>query len=432
MAQVELLYGHGRLTVTLPDGAEPTIIRKTALPRLPDPDGAVRDALAHPVGTPALAELATGRSSACIVICDITRPVPNRLFLRPMIETMTDVGIPAEAITILVANGLHRPGDAAELAELVGGDQWVLDRVRIVNHDARDRDGLVDLGTTPTRGVPVWINRILVDADLRIVTGLVEPHFMAGWSGGRKVVAPGVAGEDTIRTFHSAVFMEDPAAVELMLQDNPLHSEQLQIVGMLGETYSMNTVIDEERNLSFVSFGDVQAAHMAAVNFARGYAIAWVPKRFHTIVTSAAGYPLDTTYYQTIKGMVTPRDILEPGGTLIIASELSEGFGSPEFREAQRRLVALGMDAFLDALLTKQFADIDEWETEMQLKPMRIGTVQMHTQGLTDDERRDTGIEIVDSVEDAIAASIARSGDPAVAVIPEGPYIIPLLRPAAC
>jgi len=432
MTQVELLYGHGKLTVTLPEGAEPTIIRKTALPKLPDPDGAVRDTLAHPVNAPALAELAKGRSSACIVICDITRPVPNKLFLRPMIETMIEAGIPAEAITILVANGLHRAGDAAELAELVGGDQWVLDRGRIVNHDARDRDGLVDLGKTPTRGVPVWINRILIDADLRVVTGLVEPHFMAGWSGGRKVVAPGVAGEDTIRTFHSAAFMEDPAAIELMLQDNPLHEEQLQIVGMVGEMYSMNTVIDEERDLSFVSFGDVQAAHIAAVNFARRYSIAWVPKKFHTIVTSSAGYPLDKTYYQTVKGMVTPRDVLEPGGTLIIASELSEGLGSPDFRASQKRFVALGMDAFLDTLLAKQFADIDEWETEMQLKPMRIGTVQLYTQGLTDDERADTGIEIVDSVEDAIAASIARSGDPAVAVIPEGPYIIPLLRPAAC
>ena len=431
MNQVELLYGRGKLAVTLPDGAEPTVIRKTALPKLPDPDAAVRDALAQPIGAPPLAELAKGRSSACIAICDVTRPVPNRLFLRPMIETMIDAGIPADAITILVANGLHRSGDQAELEELVGHDQWVLDRVRLVNHDARNRDGLVNLGATPTRGVPVWINRILVEAELRIVTGLVEPHFMAGWSGGRKVVAPGVAGEDTIRTFHSALFMEDPCAVECVLEHNPLHEEQLQIVKMVGEMYSMNTVIDEERDLSFASFGDVQQAHEAAVAYVREYAIVGVPRKFHTIVTSSAGYPLDKTYYQTVKGMVTPRDILEPGGTIIIASEISEGFGSPHYREAQKKFVALGMDGFLDTLLAKQFADIDEWQTEMQMKPMRIGAIQLYTGGLTDAERADTGVELIDSVADAVAASIARSGDAAVAVVPEGPYVIPQYQPAA-
>ncbi len=431
MNQIELMYGHGLLKVDLPEGAEPTVIRKKPMPKLPDPEATVHEALAHPVGSPALAELARGRSDACIVICDITRPVPNKLFLRPMIETMMEAGIPADKITILVANGLHRAGDAAELAELVGHDQWVLDHVRIVGHSARDRDGLVDLGVTPTRQVPVWINKLFVNADLRVVTGLVEPHFMAGWSGGRKVVAPGVAGEDTIRTFHSALFMEDPGAVECNLDGNPLHEEQLQIVQMVGEMYSLNTVIDEARDLNFVSFGEVEQAHLAAVDFVKDYAIVGVPRKFGTVVTSSAGYPLDKTYYQTVKGMVTARDILEPGGTIIIASELSEGMGSPEYRASQKRFVELGPDGFLASLLAKNFAEVDEWETEMQLKPMRIGTVQMYTDGLTDEERVDTGIDVISSIEDAVAASIARSGDHAVAVIPEGPYVIPQYVPQA-
>ncbi len=158
-----------------------------------------------------LRELARGRKSACILICDITRPVPNRLFLRPMIETLTANGIPADRITVLVATGLHRPNEGEELAELVG-DPWVLEHVRVVNHFARNDSEHIDLGRTATRGTPVSIDRRFLEADLKIATGLVEPHFMAGWSGGRKVVAPGVAGQATIRTFHSARFMEDPLA----------------------------------------------------------------------------------------------------------------------------------------------------------------------------------------------------------------------------
>ncbi len=165
-----------------------------------------------------------------------------------MIETMVASGIPLERITVLVATGLHRPNEGEELAELVG-DPWVLANVRVENHFARNEADHVDLGRTTTRNTPVTIDRRFVEAELRIATGLVEPHFMAGWSGGRKVVAPGVAGHETIRTFHSARFMEDPLAVQCNLVGNPLHEEQLEIVRTIGDIYALNTVIDEDRDL---------------------------------------------------------------------------------------------------------------------------------------------------------------------------------------
>jgi lactate racemase len=428
--RVSLLYGKGVLEVVPPASADVTVIRKPALPQLADPAAAVREAFEKPVGAAPLSTLAAGRSSACIVLCDITRPVPHRLFLRPLVETLVDAGIPLEAVTILVANGLHREGDADEIAELVA-DPWVVDNVRIEGHRARDRASLVDFGVTATRGTPILINRALVEADLRIVTGLVEPHFMAGWSGGRKVLAPGVAGEETIRTFHSARFMEDPLATQCNLAGNPLHEEQLEIVRTVGELYALNTVIDEDRHLSYVNFGEIVQSHLAAVDFAARFAAVEVPRRFHTVVTSAAGYPLDKTYYQTVKGMVTPVDILAPGGTLIIASECSEGIGSAHFRESQARLVDLGAEEFLARLSDKGLADIDEWQTEMQLKPMRVGHIQLYTTGLSTDDLCITGVESVPSVDDAIAASIARHGDAAVAIIPEGPYVIPQYQSSA-
>ena len=423
---LNILYGKSGMQVRLPPHARATVIGKRPMAKLPDPHAAVRDALARPVGAPPYASLVRGRRSACILICDITRPVPNHLFLRPLIEGMLAAGIPRERITVLVATGLHRPNEGVELAEVVG-DPWVLATVRVENHFARDDAAHVDLGVTPQRRTPVKLDRRFVEADLRIATGLVEPHFMAGYSGGRKVIAPGVAHEDTIRTFHSARFMEDPAAIQCNLDGNPLHDEQLAIVRMLGEVHAVNTVIDEDRDLVHVNFGEVIASHLAAVEFVADSARVPVGRRFATIVTSAAGHPLDKTYYQTVKGMVTPLDILEPGGTLIVASACSEGFGSPEFRAAQQRMRTVGPDAFLQSLLAKRFADVDEWQTEMQLKSMRAGHVQLYTTGLDDAEKHLTGVETIASVDAAVAAALARAGDPTLAVIPEGPYVVPVV-----
>ena len=424
---VEILYGERGLRVTLPEAARATVIGKRPLPKIRDPHAAVRDALANPIAAPPYAELVRGRKSACILICDITRPVPNHLFLRPLIEGLLAGGVPRERISVLVATGLHRPNEGAELEELVG-DRWVQDTVRVENHFARDLPAHVDLGFTPVRRTPVRLDRRFVEADLRIATGLVEPHFMAGYSGGRKVIAPGVAHEDTIRTFHSARFMEDPAAKECNLAANPLHEEQLEIVRMLGDVYAVNTVIDEDRDLAHVNFGEVIASHLDSVAFVADSVRVPVGRRFSTVLTSAAGYPLDKTYYQTVKGMVTPLDILEPGGTLIVASACSEGFGSHEFRAAQERLCTVGPEAFLQSLLAKRFADVDEWQTEMQLKSMRVGRVQLYTTGLDEAERRLTGVETIPSVEDAIAAALARARDPAIAVVPEGPYVVPVVH----
>jgi nickel-dependent lactate racemase len=421
---IAVSYGRGHLPLTLPEQAQPTVIRKQQLPKLPDQHAAIATALQRPVGSPPLSELVRGRKSACILICDITRPVPNSLFLRPMIETMMAGGIPREQISVLIATGLHRPNLGDELAELVG-DPWVLENVRVENHYARDEAAHVDLGRTKTRNTPVKLDKLFVEADLRIATGLVEPHFMAGWSGGRKVIAPGVAHHETIRTFHSARFMEDPLAVQCNLIGNPLHEEQLEIVRMLGEVYALNTVLDEDRDLVCVTFGEIIASHQAAVDFVSEATHVPLSRKFSTVVTSSAGYPLDKTYYQTIKGMVTPLDILKPGGTLIMVSECSEGFGSPEFREAQARLVALGPDRFLATLTAKSLAEVDEWQTEMQLKPMRLGRIELFTSGLSGDDRTLTGVTMIDNVQAAIERSIASSGDDAVAIIPEGPYVVP-------
>jgi nickel-dependent lactate racemase len=422
-----MLYGREGLQVRLPSGARPTMIAKRPLPRYPDPHAAVDYALSHPVASPPFERLAQGCRSACILICDITRPVPNHLFLRPVIERLHAAGIALDNICVLVATGLHRPNVGDELAEVVG-DPWVLANVRVENHFARDAAAHVDLGSTTVRRTPVKLDRRFVEADLRIATGLVEPHFMAGYSGGRKVIAPGIAHEDTIRTFHSARFMENPAASQCNLEGNPLHEEQLEIVRMLGNVYAINTVIDENRQLVHVNCGDVIESHLAAVAFVAESTRVPVGRRFGTVLTSSAGHPLDKTYYQTVKAMVTPLGIVAEGGTIIVVSACSEGLGSAEYRQAQQRLLSLGPDAFLRSLLAKDFADIDEWQTEMLLKSTRATRVQLYTTGLGESERAMTGVEMIDSVEEAIAQSLLRANDADIAVIPEGPYVVPVVQ----
>ena len=426
--RVHLNYGRGRRAVDLPDGLDITVIAKRAMPLLADPARAMAAALADPVGCLPLAAEAAGCRRACILVCDFTRPVPNGVILPPLIRTLLNAGLTPDQITVLVATGLHRPNEGEELAALVG-DPWVLETVPVENHLARADEDHVPVGTTG-RGTVVRLDRRFIEADLRIATGLVEPHFMAGWSGGRKVIAPGVAHAETITAFHSARFMEHPKCTNCVLEGNPLHEEQLEIMAMIGGARAVNSVIDDERRVAFLNYGEVAASHEAAVRFAERFATVAVGERFSTVLTSAAGYPLDATYYQTVKGMVGPLQILAPGGDLIVASACSEGFGSPHFVDAQRRLVTQGPERFLAEIGAKSHAAIDEWQTEMQLRSMRAGTVHLFTEGLAPEERALTGVRTAESLAGAVMKSAARHGDSRIAVIPEGPYVVPVHRPA--
>lgn len=417
-------------SITIPDGYDVAVLRKPEMRVVADPSAAVMDALEFGIASPSLAQFAQGKKTACIAVCDITRPVPNHLFLRPIVEVLKLAGISEGDITIIVATGLHRPNEGAELAELIG-DPWVMERVRVVNHRARNDAEHVLLGRTSNRGTIVKLDRRFVDADVRIATGLVEPHFMAGYSGGRKVIAPGLAHAETITTFHSARFMSDPAATSCNFTGNPLHEEQLEIVKMLGGSLSVNTVIDEERRLSFINFGEIVASHQQAVDFVREYCEVSVPCQFSTVVTSAAGYPLDQTYYQTIKGMVCAMDILQPGGDLVIYSACSEGMGSAEFVDAQRRLVELGVDGFLTSLLEKSHADIDEWQTQKQIDPMKRGAIHLLTDDLPPEDHNLTGVRVWPANNASLHEILSAKQDRDVAAIPEGPYVVPFYRPNA-
>jgi nickel-dependent lactate racemase len=399
------------------------------MPPAPDPRACIEEALASPAGAADLATEARGLSSACIMICDVTRPVPNRLILRPLIERLLGAGLEPSRITVLVATGLHRPNEGEELAALIG-DPWVASHAVIANHFARRDDEHVMLGTT-TQGVPVRIDRRVVDADLRIAVGLVEPHFMAGWSGGRKLVLPGCAHADSIMAFHSTRMLENRRAETCVLEGNPLHDAQAQALRMLGRTFAVSVVINDARELSFANCGGAEESLAAAVAFARPFVRIALPERFPVVLSSSAGFPLDSTYYQAVKGICAGASILARGGDLFVASSCAEGFGSREFRASQERLRRIGREAFRAEARSRERASIDEWETVMLLKALDAGTVHLYSESLSRDDMALTGAVPVADLIVELRTAVDRAKERRLAVIPEGPYAAPFVQPAS-
>ena len=419
--KITLDYGRTGLDVTLPADRllVPPLAIRPAEP-LPNPEQAIADAIANPIGTRPLAELARGKKSACVVVCDITRPVPNKLILPPVLRTIEAAGVPREAVTVLVATGLHRPNGGAELVELVGEE--VATTYRCENHHGKARDEHEYLGTTPN-GVPAWIDRRYTRADLKITTGLIEPHLMAGYSGGRKVICPGIAGLETVKVWHGPRFLEHPKADAGIVDGNPVHDENTRIAKMAGCDFIVNVVIDGKRRVTWVGAGDMVRAWEDGVRFCRETVKAGVPAPCDVVVTSCAGYPLDTTWYQAVKGLTGALPVVKKGGTIVLAASLTEGLGSPEFRE---QLAAYEATGGYDRPADRETCEMDEWQLVMMKKVVAHCRVKVVTQGLPADVLRRCRVEPAASVEAAVAESLAEYGPSAtLAVIPKGPYVLP-------
>lgn len=418
--RVRLEYGRTGLDVDLPDLRQLHRLAIQTVEPLADPAATLRSVLDAPTGSPSLAELARGRSDACIVICDFTRPVPNELMLTPMLQTLESSGIPREKILILIATGLHRPNEGEELQEMVG--DHIYRNYRIENHHGKVLDEHTYLGESP-RGVPIWIDSRYVNADLKITTGLIEPHLMAGYSGGRKLICPGIAALETVKVWHSPQFLEHPRAHEGILDGNPVHEENTWIAQKAGCDFILNVVIDAKRQpLHFVA-GDMIAAFESGVAYVRSIVRDTVPEPVDVVVTTAAGYPLDATFYQCIKGMTGALPIVKEGGTIILAGRISEGIGSPEFTSLFTENASL--EVFMERILGRDYFVMDQWQLEELAKVRRKCRVKLVTEGLSADVVESLFVESAPSVEAALSESLAEYGpDVSVAVIPKGPYVL--------
>ena len=422
--RVHLAYGTSGLDVDLPDRHVRHVLKMRGAAAISDPFPVIRRALEAPLGGAPLARVAAGKHSACIVICDITRPVPNRLLVPALLESLAQGGITPDRVTILVATGLHRASTHDELVEMLGED--VLRRCRTVSHRARVLAEQKDLGRTPG-GVPVFIDRAYLDADVKITTGFVEPHLMAGFSGGRKLIAPGCAGEETIKALHSPRFIEDPRCREGIIDGNPLHTELLAIAGMAGHDFILNVSLDADRQITGVFAGDPLIAHAAGVAHVREAVSAYVPAPVDIVVTTSAGYPLDLTLYQAVKGITAAAPVLKKGGMMVLAAACAEGLGSEEFVSMATQYASA--DAFLQSLQHSPVR-IDQWQLEECARVARDMDVVLVAEGIPEAQRRRLFIRSGSGVEEVVAEGIARRGqDATIAVIPKGPYTLVGIQP---
>lgn len=422
--QITLDYDRAGLEVEIPDQNLAAVLSMKPVPPLGDPVQTTWAALAQPIASVSLDELARDRQDACVVVSDITRPVPHDVILPPIFGTLEQCGIPDDAITVLVATGLHEPMTEFQLRETLS--DAVVDRYDVVNHIARNAEEQVYLGDTPA-GIPAYVDRRYVDADLKILTGLIEPHFMAGYSGGRKLVAPGLVGTETIKLLHGPGILEHPSAANGILDGNPLHEASLAIARMAGVDFIVNISMDEERRVTGVFAGELEKAHLAGAGFVEDMVKVYLDEPVDIVVTSSAGYPLDTTYYQTVKGMVGVLDILKENGTVIIASGCADGVGSADFERLLRG--TRDLDAFIREIQKPGVFTIDQWEVEELIKALKKADIYLFTDGLTDSDITSFLVNPATSVESGIADALARHGPKAaIAVVPKGPYVMPRLR----
>ena len=418
--KVEMRYGTGILPIEIPDKNVAKVLEISESMPLPDEIRAVREAIAQPIASQPLAEIGKGRASACIVISDITRPVPNKVILPPMLETLEQTGIPREKITILIATGIHRPNDAEELETMVGSD--IMKTYRIVNHFSQKPETHAYLGKTQN-GTPVHIDKTYLEADLKITTGLIEPHLMAGYSGGRKAICPGIASVETMKVMHGPELMEHPKSAVGILEGNPFHIEATEIALMAGADFNLNVAIDKQRRITGVFAGDLVESHRVGAAFVEKHAKVTLPVAADAVVVSSAGYPLDTTFYQAIKGLLTAVEIVKQGGSILLVAACSEGIGSKPFTDLIFKTDDL--TAFVQGLYNPANFVIDQWQLEELAKVARKADIYFYTDGIPYHQRVKLFVHPLKSAQEGIEELLTRYGEDAqIAVIPEGPYVL--------
>ena len=337
--------------------------------------------------------------------------------LPPLLKRLEATGIAREKITILIATGLHRAATADELDTILGPE--IAKTYNVVSHDAKALAEHWRLGTTAS-GTPVYIDERFMAADLHITLGFIEQHLMLGFSGGRKLIAPGLAAQETIKALHSPRFMREPLATEGSITGNPLHAELLEIARMARHDFMLDVALTQGRQICGVFAGDAVKAHAAGVRFVETTCLETLAEPADAVITSAAGWPLDLTFYQTVKGVTAAAHLVRPGGRILIVSECAEGVGSPEFA---RKLAGYGGHAqFLDAIRAAP-VEVDQWQLEKLALAGMEHELFFYTPGVRPEQLGGLGARAFGRVDKAVAAALEGLPDGArVALVPEGPY----------
>ncbi len=457
MPRFPMVFGNESIEVGLPDGAECLAMSQPA--PIARPREVIAEALRNPIGSPDLVSIVRRKMESCadpcvaVVISDNTRPVPyagESGILAPVVDLLVGEGVRPERITLIVATGTHRKLSERELEEMI--DPSVLARpLRIVCHDCRDKAGLAHLGTT-SRGTRVFINRLYLESDIKILTGLVESHFMAGASGGRKAVCPGLVGEESTYVFHGPEFLSSPNARDLVLEGNPCHEEALEVAKMAGADFIVNVTLNHEFQLTGVFAGDLVAAHEEAVKRLREYVAIPVDREYDIVVTHAGFVGIN--HYQAAKAGVVAIPVLKRGGHLVMAARNvdQDPVGSPLYRTVLHLLALNGPEAFMRLIKSPDWRFIPEqWQVQMWSKvfekipmnhftycaphitasdaailPGKDGNLLLPPERRYSRSLADAADMVRVAVNGAVEACKARGTAPSVAFLRDGPYGIPV------
>ncbi len=418
--QVFLRYGRTGLTVALPDDV--AVLTARPAPGVGDETAVIRQGLRVPIGCAPLAERVRPGDTVVIAHSDITRATPNARLLPPLLAELEAAGVRRADITLLNALGTHRRQTEAELRALLG--DGIVDAYRCLQHDGNDDAGLVALGVT-SFGHPVRVNRRFVEADARILTGLIEPHFFAGFSGGPKGVLPALAGAESVLTNHGTAMIGHSNATWGRTRGNPVWEEMLEVAQMTRPTFLLNVTINAAGAITGVFAGDLEAAHAQGCEFVRAHAMLPVSAPYDVVVVTNGGYPLDQNLYQTVKGMSAARQIVRPGGAILLVAACEDGI------PAHGRYAALlaeggSPQGVLEMVARPGFAAADQWQVQIQALIQRHADVFVYSDGLTDTQIAAALLTPCRDIPTTVQKLRVQYG-PRVAVLPEGPYIVPYI-----
>jgi nickel-dependent lactate racemase len=417
--KIELAYGRGHLPIELPDG-HTTVIKPSHNPGLPDERAAVLEALDKPIAAPRLKAWIKSGSRVCIVFTDITRATPNDRLIPWLLEYLSSAE--PHQVTLLNGLGTHRSNTRTELEQLL--TPAVVSAYRVLNHEPENPEALVAYGTTRD-GTPALLNRHLAEADVRIITGFIEPHFFAGFSGGPKGIMPGVAGLETVMSNHGARNIADPNSTFGVTKGNPIWEEMRDIALRPGASFLLNVALNEQREITGVFAGDLLAAHRAGCEFVRRSAMQPVKAAFDLVITTNSGYPLDLNLYQSVKGMSAGARILKPGGTLIMACECSDGVPSGSSFDRLLRTAA-NPEEVLSRLAAGE-TQPDQWQAQIQALLQRKATIQLRS-SLSDEQVRAAHLCPCNDIQSAVTEFLSTSVNGVrIGVLPQGPLTIPYL-----
>lgn len=419
--RIKLAYGREGLWIDVPDQAN--VIEPLFVPGLEDEAASIRAALRSPIGTPALAQLAGPQDSVAIVFSDITRPMPNERVLPVLLAELAQAGIPDDQIILINALATHRRQTDEELVRMLGTE--IIERYTVIQHDAWDDANLVDVALNGS-GRMVRVNRYYLESSVRILTGFIEPHFFAGFSGGPKAVLPGISDAEAVMDNHNAMMIADQRSTWAVTEGNPIWQEMFKIASATRPTFILNVTLNKNKAITGVFAGDLQQAHRAGMEFVKRKAMQPVQAAYDVVITSNSGYPLDLNLYQAVKGMSSAAEIVCQGGHIIIAAECWDGL--PTHGQYARLLrEAPSYQALYDRIMTPGFRSQDQWQAQVQAKIQLKSSVHVYAGGLSDQDLNEAMVIPCRSIENTLAEILASNPAATIAVLPEGPQTVPYL-----